>query len=105
MGEIDEADLLLLLNKKYDKDLFIFDSKNQRILKIKDVILPEEMRPFVDEEGVFNCTKYYLTFVEEVHRVISEGLVELPPGLTLSTDYTPCETCKIDDDFPVQYVR
>ena len=93
------------MNKKYDKELFVFDSENQQIQKDDGVILPSELEPFVDSNGVFLCTKYCLTFMEEVHRVISEGLVPLPKGLKLTTNFHPCSVCKIEDDFPFQFVR
>ena len=81
MGKIDEADLLLLMNSKYDN---IFDSENQQMVTDEEV-LPPELEPFVDSNGVFQCTEYCLTFTKEVHRVIAEGSMPLPPGPTILT--------------------
>ena len=50
-----------------------------------DDVLPPELEPFVDSNGVFQCTKYCVTFAEEIHRVISEGSMPLPPGRTILT--------------------
>ena len=92
------------MNNKYD-NIFRFDSENQRIVKEDFVDLPQELEPFVNDEGVFQCTKYCLTFIEEVHRVISEESVVLPEGLKLTTNFNPCTVCQIEDDFPFQFVR
>ena len=83
MGKIDEADLLLLMNSKYD-NIFRFDSENQQMVTDEEV-LPPELEPFVDSNGVFQCTKYCLTFSKEIHRVITEGSMPLPPGRTILT--------------------
>ena len=93
------------MNEKYEKDLFRFDAINQQIVKEDDAILPPELETFVDKNGVFQCTKYCLTFMQEVHRVITEDLVPLPPGLKLTTNFNPCTVCQIEDDFPFQFVR
>ena len=94
VGEIDEADLLLLMNEKY-KGYFKFNEKKQRIEKIMEV--PEALKPFLNGK-IFDTTKYFQTFVEEIHRVISSGFDRLPKGLTLSTNFTPCDVCKNHDD-------
>ena len=67
--------------------------------------LPEELAEFVDEDGIFNTTRYFQTFVNEMHRVIKEKSVELPDGLILSTNFTPCEICRNDEEITPQYMR
>ena len=84
MGKIDEADLLLLMNSKYD-NIFRFDSENQQMVT-DEAVLPPELEPFVDSNGVFQCTEYCLTFTKEIHRVIAEGSMPLPPGRTILTN-------------------
>ena len=99
IGEIDETDLLLLMNKKY-RDYFKFDENKQQIEEIEKV--PDELKVFVKNK-VFDTTKYFHKFVKEIHRVISSQSVQLPEGLTLSTSYNPCEVCKNLDEN--QYIR
>ena len=67
--------------------------------------LPEELAEFVDEDGTFNTTRYFQTFVNEMHRVIKEKSVELPDGLILSTNFTRCEICRNDEEITPQYMR
>ena len=121
IGFIDEADFALIMNKKYKKGYFEFNSKKQQVeLARKDTYdisrdrqgerykrsdLPEELAYFVSEDGVFDCTKYFQIFVEEVHKVIEDNSVELPKGLSLTVKFTPCEVCKSTEDITPQYVR
>ena len=74
---------MLLLNSQFD-NIFRFDTENQQMVT-DDEALPPELEPFVDSNGVFQCTKYCLTFAQEIHRVITEGSMPLPPGRTILT--------------------
>ena len=74
---------MLLLNSQFD-NIFRFDTENQQMVTDDDV-LPPELEPFVDSNGVFQCTKYCLTFAQEINRVITEGSMPLPPGRTILT--------------------
>ena len=99
--------MTLITNAKFDKGTrgyFKFDDENQRIVAAVKSI-PAALKKFVDEEGVFDTTKYFNTFLEEMYEVIKSGKVELPEGLRLSTDYTPCEICKSHEDVIPQDVR
>ena len=91
IGFIDEADVALLMNKKYQEPYFEFDEKNQQIKLARKYYwkedsrytrseLPEELATFVNEDGVFDCTKYFTTFIEEIHNIIKEKTVKLLEG-------------------------
>ena len=101
VGAIDETDLLLLMNEEY-KDYFKFNENKQRIETKGRKKLPEALKPFVNGK-VFDTTKYFHTFVEEIYRVLTSKSVQLPEGLTLSTEFSPCDVCKNFDDN--QYMR
>ena len=119
--DIDEADFALIMNKKYKKGYFEFNSKKQQVElarkdkwdifhdrkgdRYKRSDLPEELAYFVSEDGVFDCTKYFQVFVEEIHKVIEDNSIELPKGLSLTVKFTPCEVCKSTEDVTPQYVR
>ena len=134
IGKIDESDVLLVWKKEKYKKYFEFDYKHQR-LKVKrkdyqydeqkrewvgvDLQLPEELRPFVTEEGTegwdwwekyeyygyFDTTKYFITFMEQFYKTIESGTLTLPKGLNLSTKFVPCEVCKNEDFKTPLYVR
>ena len=110
IGFIDEADVALIMNKKYQKPYFEFDEKNQQIKLTRRYNqngskLPEELATFVTDDGIFDCTKYFKVFVEEMHKTIEKKLVKLPDGLSLTVDYTPCNVCRSDEDLVPQYIR
>ena len=108
IGFIDEADVALLLNKKYDKGYFEFDERRQSV-KLSwpwsKSQLPKELEEFVKDDGIFDCTRYFQIFVEETHKVIKEKSVKLPKGLSLSVKFHPCDICRNDEDIVTQYVR
>ena len=92
------------MSSKYDNNYFLFDDETQQIVAVKEDI-PKALKDFMDGK-IFNTTKYFRTFVEEMSKVIDSGSINLPEGLTrLSTDYTPCEVCKSDDNVIPEYVR
>ena len=133
IGQIDETEVLLAMDKKYEK-YFEFDSKAHK-LRVKkrdyqydeqkrkwvgvELELPEELRPFVTEEGTenweewekedyygyFDSTKYFITFMEQFYKTIKSGTLTLPKGLQLSTKFVPCEVCKNEDFKTPVYVR
>ena len=115
IGFIDEADVALVMNKKYQKPYFEFDEKNQQIKLAKKKYwrddrytrsdLPEELATFVSEDGIFDCTMYFKIFIEEIHNIIKKKSLKLPEGLTLTVNYSPCNICKSYEDIIPQYIR
>ena len=91
---------------------FEFDSKNQKIILAQSPFswlykrskLPESIEEFT-ENGKFNTTKYFNTFVEEMLEAVESGKIKLPEGLRLSTEYIPCEICRSHEDIIPQDVR
>ena len=104
IGFIDESDVALIMNKKYE-NYFYFNEKTQQLKAFLNKKLPEELAIFVDKENTFNCTKYFHVFLNEMYNVIKEKSVKLPEGLTLSVKYTPCDICRCKEDIVPQYVR
>ena len=116
IGFVDESDVALLLNKKYDKGYFEFDEKQQVIKLAKKEIwkwserykrsdLPEELAFFISKDDTFNCTKYFQVFIEELKKVIEEESINYPVGLSMSVKVTPCDVCRSDEDVIPQYIR
>ena len=110
IGFIDEVDVALIMNQKYDKEYFVFDEKKQKV-KINAPKyqhrseLPNELAQFVLEDGTFDCTTYFRVFVEEIKKVIEDKSVEFPEELSLSVSFTPCGVCISNEDIVPQYVR
>ena len=110
VGDIDEADIALIVNSVYDKNYFEFDEKNQQ-LKLtpfyskKRKYVPDEIAQFIEEDGTFNCTKYFHLFLTQMNDAIQKCSNDLPEGLTISVKFTPCEICKSIEDVTPQYVR
>ena len=115
---MDESDVALLLNKKYDKGYFEFDEKLQQIKlarksrkesfwqeRYKRSDLPEELAFFISKDDTFNCTKYFQVFFEELNKIIKEKSIKFPVGLSMSVKVTPCDVCKSDEDVIPQYIR
>ena len=134
IGKIDESDVLLVWKDEKYKKYFEFEYKQQKLLVKKrdyqyneqkskwvgvDLELPDELRPFVTEEGTedwyscetrdyygyFDTTKYFITFMEQFYKTIESGTLSLPKGLKLSTKFVPCEVCKNEDYKTPLYVR
>ena len=86
--------------------------ENRKKVKLE---LPNEIRPYVTVEesednfgeyyGVFDTRKYFFEFLTEFYQVILNNSVPLPPGLTMSTSYTPCEVCRNEDNIVHKWVR
>ena len=81
-------------------------------VKETNLEIPDELKPFLqtkdrDEDyyGSIDVKKYFLTFIEECYEIIKSGSLKLPYGLTLSTEFTPCEVCKNTDNIVTQYLR
>ena len=123
IGKIDESDVTLVLDPKYQKYLE-FDEKNQniRIMKIiwdeqenksTELVLPddlpEELKLFVVKDGssyLINTQKYFYLFVEEFFKIIESGDLELPEGLfPLSTKFRPCQVCENTSHIITRFVR
>ena len=111
VGEIDEADMTLIGNSKFE-DYFEFDEDNQRIIlqpfyqewNHNYNCLPGAIQPFLNGD-VFNTTKYFNTFIEEVHKAVENKKLDLPKGLNLTTKFTPCKVCRSHEDIIPQDVR
>ena len=72
--------------------------------------ITQELQPFAlllgsSEYFEFDAEKYFLTFLESFHKIIKSGSLKLPPGLTLSTEFFPCQVCKCTENFTEQFVR
>ena len=109
IGSIDEVDMMITLDPKYEKDenkCFQFDDKNQNIEIEKIKKMPIEFQDFVEENGSFDNKKYFRTFIEAMDNVIYSGRVRQPRGLTFSTRLThSCLICKCRKDIPPQTIR
>ena len=130
-GDVEETDILLIIDEKKSEDLkksIIFDKTDQR-LKVRNSIfekegkwtkrklsLPEELKTFVTQDemktsdkehyhGYIDEDKYFYTFMDQFHKIISSGKVKLPGGMKLSTTFVPCEVCKDTTFTRHQYVR
>ena len=103
IGDVDETDILLILDEKKSEDLkklIIFDKTDQK-LKVRkfywvknwrtELELPEKLEPFVTQDemkesgkehyhGYINEAKYFFTFMDQFHKIISSGKVKLPKG-------------------------
>ena len=78
--------------------------ENQKIVPaVKNI--PAALMEFIDEDGAFDTTKYFNTFLDEMYEVINGGELELPEGLKLTTKYTPCDICCSHEDITPQDVR
>ena len=102
VGDIDECDMTLIMPDTY-KNLFEFDETKQALVTTTDDI-PDMFKDYV-KYGTFDCTLYFETFLKEFHRILTSGQIELPDGLNLSTTFTPCEICQLQDDVVPQNVR
>ena len=114
IGKVDEADLLLTLDEKFEK-YFCYDKSKQR-LQIWKTNMPSELEQFVLEDNLdswdkalntcnFDEEKYFFSFMRSFYEVIRSGNLKLPPGLTLSTNFSPCNVCKIKENKDELFVR
>ena len=132
---LDESDITLVLNPKYQKFLE-FDNKKQKIkivdkrywdeekkkrvrLNLPDDI-PEELKLFVvqvkneekkrdyepEHHYLIDTKKYFFLFIETFFKIIESGELILPEGLLpLSTKFSPCEVCKNTSHVITRFVR
>ena len=133
IGDIEETDILLIIDEEKSEDLkklIIFDKADQKLKvrkfswereeertwKKRKLELPEKLELFVTEEemkesdkehyyGYIDEAKYFYTFMEQFHKIISSGELQLPQGMELSTLFVPCEVCKDTTFTRHQYVR
>ena len=104
--EFDE-DLQKLKVKKVESS---FDTESNQWIETK-LDLPEELTDFVTDSGedeffgIFDSTKYFLTFIHLFYNIIKSGKLLLPKGLQLSTDFQPCKVCMIEEFERPIYVR
>ena len=120
IGKIDEADLLLVCDGKL-KQYFSFDKKQQRLkinarmgnvpdwikifLSDDELVEPENDAMYNKTLGYLNEKLYFKTFMKGFYEVIKSGTLDLPEGLTLSTEYTPCDVCTNKENTREQIVR
>ena len=70
----------------------------------------ESLRVEVDPMGIplghyqFDVKKYFLNFISLIHEVVSNPKFS-SEGVTLTTDYIPCEICKNTDQVEAMNVR
>ena len=126
VGDIDEADMTLVLDNTKFKQYFEFDSIEQRILvrkffysnkgwfgRKKHLELLDELKPFVindttkpDYYGYIDSKKLFLTFFEEFHQVIlTDDTIKTSEGIRVSTNFQPCSICTSRENIRIQYKR
>ena len=77
----------------------IFLSDDELVEPEEDDRCDRKTLGFLDEK------LYFKTFMKGFYEVIKSGNLDLPEGLTLSTDYTPCEVCTNKENTREQIVR
>ena len=117
IGNVDEADILLTLDEKYRK-YFTYDEHHQKLQIWKSELrtagpgskmnIPNELETFLFESGwryYFDEKKYFISFMSSFYNIIQSGVLKLPPGLSLSTSFTPCNVCKNTENMNELFVR
>ena len=112
IGSIDETDLNLALDKskceEYKKYLeFEEDHQGIKIIDIPNMEVPQELEQYskqVDGHKEFDIKKYFLNFIKLIYEVVSDPENSFE-GVSLSTDFTPCEICKNTDQIEPMFVR
>ena len=134
VGDVDEADMTLILDNEEFEKYFEFDAKHQRI-NVKKIHyknkgffgllgggshlkLRSELKPFIvtsDDldrtryHGYIDAKKFFFTFVEEFYKIVSidKTLADIfgNDNVKLSTSYSPCDTCADRDNVITQYNR
>ena len=94
----DEADVLLVLEKKPYEDFLEFEQENQKIKFVVGKPRKPQLEPFRDEANYFNHQLYFFTFMQLIFNIISSQGQNLPSKLKLSmnplsTFFVPCKTC------------
>ena len=77
VGEVDEADITLLLDEKY-KNFFIFDQENQKIKFSPDKHPDECLLPYKTKEGDFDTYKYYIDYITSMYDILKETKTNPP---------------------------
>ena len=116
IGKINELDFSYVQKSETLKNILEFDRKEQKIKirktdwerdgarKKKTLELPKELKDFISDDenfdeknyyGYFDVQKYFFTFLQGFYDVLSNKEVEFPDGITLSTDFSPCQVCKV----------
>jgi len=99
----NEIDVHISLNKVHRNNVW-FDTENQQLRVKADKILSskDHIKRYFDN-GIFNCKRYTLDFLEAVDQVVNT--IEVPDGsslggkmLPLSTSYEPCLRCMVTKD-------
>ena len=102
--EISELQNLQKLQRTLLKNCIAEIEQHKKELN-KNHTNPRPLDEFINKEGIFDTSKYFNTFVEEVQKVISSGAVDFPVGLRFSTSYHSCPVCRSYEDIDPQDVR
>ena len=97
----NEVDVHISLNKVHRHNIW-FDPENQQLKAGKDFSLKDHIQHYFDN-GVFDCKRYTLDFLEAVDQVVNK--IEVPDSpsvggkmLPLTTSYEPCLRCMVTKD-------
>ena len=105
INELDEADVLLALDKEPYENLLEFDQENQKVKFVESKPRKDHpLEPFRTQNNDFDHQLYFFTFFQLIFKIISNLGRRLPEMLNLSmdpltTDFVPCQTCMNRDRF------
>ena len=92
----NEVDVHISLNKVHRNNIW-FDPENQELKAGENLSLKDHIQRYFGN-GIFNCERYTLDFLEAVEQAVNE--IEVPDGgrlggkmLPLTTSYEPCLRC------------
>ena len=111
INELDEADVLLVLEKEPYENLLEFDQENQKVKFVERKPRKDHpLEPFRTPENNFDHKFYFFTFVQIIYNIISNMGSMLPEMLNLTmdpltTDFVPCTTCINTDRFQPYFKR
>ena len=103
INELDEADVLLVLDREPYEHLLEFDQENQKVKFVeKEPRKDHPLEPFRTKDNNFDHQMYFFTFVKLFYKIISNLGSKLPVMLNLSmdpltTDFVPCQACMNTD--------
>ena len=95
INEVDEADCLLVLDKKYGEYLE-FKSESQTINFVEGKEKQKELEPYRTGNNQFDHQLYFMNFMKALYSAIDKFGSQLPKNLSmdpLSTNFDPCQAC------------
>ena len=104
---VDEADCLLVLDKKYGEYLE-FKPESQTINFVEGKEKQKDLEPYRKSNNEFDHQLYFMNFMEALFAVIVEYGNQLPENLSmdpLTTNFDPCQTCKSNEFIKPVYKR